>query len=88
MNHSFKEVCNANGNITVEFKEDGKTRRIIFQYGTSAHIHYKLAIMHFRDKQYPTTDDMFIALIKRMRTSYRFTVNPNNVSIFRPIAKY
>ena len=76
MIHSFQQVNNANGNVTILFFEDNKKRQIIFQKGTKA----------LYDYQFIGMDDLEKA-INYMRKSYRFVANPNNPSIFRPIEK-
>lgn len=96
MYHTFTIVQNANGNITIKFFDDSKTRQIIFQKGTDAQTHFIQIANKFMstenmnmamDKPSPFTDDQLIKVINYMRKQYRFTVNPNNASIFRPIVK-
>lgn len=79
MIHSFKTICNANGNITVEFFEDNKRRQIIFTKGTDALIMLKLRLMD--------TNQNAEQAIKMLKANYLFKANANNPSIFRPIAK-
>lgn len=76
MVHSFSKVNNANGNITIVFYEDNKKRQIIFTKGTQA----------LEDYEWLGIDD-HQAEINYLRKKYKFVANPNNPSIFRPVAK-
>lgn len=78
MVHSFKQVDNANGNTTIEFYEDTKKRQIIIQKNTQAQLDFKWVSINKTDLQ---------QAINELRKKYKFIANPNNKSIFRPVAR-
>lgn len=83
MVHSFNLVRNANGNVTIKFKENDKSRKIIFSKNTKAleELQEKLEPWGNRD-----VDSSQLKLyIQHLKFHYTFKANPNNVSIFRPM---
>lgn len=88
MTTDFLEAVCANGNYTLSFKENGKTRRIIFTKSTEAHIHWRTVAENISPQGFVTIDDYYKARVGAMRVKgYIFKANANNPSIFRPIAK-
>lgn len=74
MIHSFQQVNNANGNVTIVFFEDNKKRQIILTKGTEALSDYmSIELKDIKEK------------IIQMKRVYNFKANESNRSIFRPI---
>ena len=74
MIHSFQQVINANGNVTIVFFEDNKKRQIIFTKGTEALSDYmSIELKDIKEK------------IIQMKRVYNFKANKANRSIFRPV---
>lgn len=89
MIHSFKIVEHVNKNITVQFYQDNKLRKIIFTNGTKALEHF-IGIQRYyvnTASGIATNDEIIQGTIENMRKRYIFKANANNPSIFRPIAK-
>lgn len=84
MIHSFEQINNVNGNVTVIFFEDNKKRQIIMTKGTEALRAYQdITIGDIDPGDYPDIK----GAINKMKSNYIFKANPNNPSIFRPIVK-
>lgn len=94
MVHDFKNKFKNNGNIHVEFLQNDKKRRIIFENGSQSLIDYIDVCEEWVEKESNSqnnflsiTDEVIIGFINELRVKYHFTVNPNNPSIFTPVKK-
>ena len=87
MSNTFSEVNCSKGNVNLIFFEGSRQRHIIFNKGTQALTDYRSATVSLSIGFVGSVDDLYRAVINQLRKSYRFEVNKNNVSIFRPIAK-
>lgn len=83
MVHSFNLVRNANGNVTIQFKQNDKTRKIIFSKNTKPleDLQEKLEPWGNREVE----SEQLKLYIQHLKYIYTFKANANNTSIFRPV---
>jgi len=89
MVHTFS-VVHSKANYTIMFYDGDKQRHIKFRVGTKECELIKKAVQHYyacSQVQDYSGDKLYIAAINHLRKSYLFKSNPNNVSIFRPVAR-
>lgn len=94
MVHSFRNEFKKNGNVHIEFLEDSKKRRIIFEKNDEPLIDYMDLYEEWGRRESNSqnnflsiTDELIIGFINELRKKYNFIVNPNNPSVFYPLAK-
>ena len=84
MVHDFV-IIHTKKTASLSFKEDGKSRRIIFDKKTKPYeIFWSLTMSNSTD--YNQSDLFYRIAINKMRDiGYKFIANKNNKSIFRPV---
>ena len=97
MVHDFKCIERSNGNLSVDFIEDGKRRTIIFSKNSTAKRMFKFILKAQKEIIFLSTiegkeelhdlsyDYQIKEVIHKMRKYYVFKQNLNNVSVFYPV---